>query len=254
VSGGLLSAEMNASFTATVIISMVLTPFSTMLLKLVPRPVQSLEGVERPEGLTGNVLLIGFGRFGQIAGQPLIAKGQHTISIIDNDVEMIEVAQTFGFKIYYGDGTRLDILHAAGAGSADLVLVCVDKKDAATRIVELVKSEFPLAKVMARAFDRGHALELVKAGADYQLREVFESALEFGAEVLRELNVDTVEVAEIIEGVRERDRQRFAAQMVGGLMAGRDLLRSNAEDQARESGTVVGPSTPIIAPEDAAKA
>jgi glutathione-regulated potassium-efflux system protein KefB len=94
----------------------------------------------------------------------------------------------------------------------------------------------------------------VKAGADYQLREVFESALEFGAETLRQLDVDMVEVGEIIEGVRERDRQRFAAQMVGGLMAGRDLLRSNAEDQARESGTVAGPSTPIIAPEEEAKA
>ena len=250
VSGGLLDGETNAIFTATVIISMVLTPFTTLLLKLIPRPAQSLEGVDKPDGLTGNVLLIGFGRFGQIASQPLIAKGQHTISIIDNDVEMIEVAQTFGFKIYYGDGTRLDILHAAGAASADLVLVCVDDKQAATRIVELVKGEFPLARVMARAFDRGHALELVNAGADYQLREVFESALEFGAEVLRELDVDMMEVGEIVEGVRERDRQRFAAQMVGGLMAGKELLRSNAEDQARESGTVAGPSMPILAPEE----
>ncbi len=252
--GGLLSAELNAMFTATVIISMVLTPFSTMALKFLPKPQQSLEGVEKPEGLTGNVLLIGFGRFGQIAIQPLIAKGQHTISIIDNDVEMIQVAQRFGFKIYYGDGTRLDILHAAGAGNADLVLVCVDNKDAGTRIVELVKSQFPLAKVFARSFDRGHSLELVKAGVDYQMREVFESALEFGAETLRTLGADMIEVDEIIEGVRERDRQRFAAQMVGGLMAGRDLLLSNADDQARESGTVAGPSEPIIAPDaEAAK-
>jgi glutathione-regulated potassium-efflux system protein KefB len=252
--GGLLSAEMNAMMTATVIISMVLTPFSTMLLRLVPKPKQSLANVELvPEGLQGNVLLIGFGRFGQIASQPLIAKGQHSISIIDNDVEMIEVAQTFGFKIYYGDGTRLDILHAAGAGNADLVLVCVDKKEQATHIVQLLKSEFPLVKIMARAFDRGHALELINAGADYQLREVFESALEFGSEVLRKLDVDVVEVGEIAEAVRERDRQRFAAQMVGGMMAGRDLLKSNAEDQARESGTVAGPSAPIIAPEDEAR-
>jgi glutathione-regulated potassium-efflux system protein KefB len=253
--GGLLSAEVNAMLTATVIISMVLTPFTTMALALLPRPKQSLEGVEEvPEGLAGNVLLIGFGRFGQIASQPLIARGRHTISIIDNDVEMIRVAQTFGFKIYYGDGTRLDILHAAGAGTADLVLVCVDNKAAATRIVELVKSEFPLARVMARAFDRGHALELVQAGADYQLREMFESALEFGAETLRQLEVDVVEAAEIIEGVRERDRQRFAAQMAGGLMAGRDLLVSNAQDQARESGTVTGPSTPVMAPPAAEEA
>jgi len=247
--GGLLSGELNAIFTATVIISMVLTPFSTILLKFLPKPAQSLEGVEKPEGLTGNVLMVGFGRFGQIASQPLIAKGQHSISIIDNDVEMIRVAQTFGFKIYYGDGTRLDILRAAGAGTADLILVCVDKKEAATRIVELVKSEFPLAKVFARSFDRGHSLELVKAGVDYQLRELFESSLEFGAETLRELGVDTMEVDEIIEKVRENDRQRFSQQMVGGIMAGRDLLIANAEDQARESGTVARPSEPIIAPE-----
>lgn len=252
--GGLLSAELNAMFTATVIISMVLTPFSMMLLKFLPKPEQSFEGVEKVDGLlTGDILVIGFGRFGQIASQPLIAKG-HKISIIDNDTDMIRAAGQFGMKVYYGDGTRLDILRAAGAGNSDAILVCVDNKDSALRIVELVKAEYPLAKVFARAFDRGHALKLVELGVDYQIRELFESALEFGAETLRELGTDMVEVEEIIEGVRERDRQRFAAQLVGGIQAGRDLLLSNAEDQARESGTVAGPSEPIIVPdEDAAK-
>lgn len=247
--GGLLTAELNAMLTATVIISMVLTPFSTMLLKLLPKPEQSFEGVEKADGLTGSILVIGFGRFGQIASQPLLAKGLK-LSIIDTDTEMIRVAGQFGSKVYYGDGTRLDVLHAAGAGNADAILICIDKKDAATRIVELVKSEFPLVKVFARAYDRGHSIELVGAGVDYQMRELFELSLEFGAETLRELGADMVEVAEIIEGVRERDRQRFAAQLVGGIQAARDLLLSNAEDQARESGTVVGPSEPIIVPED----
>ena len=87
---------------------------------------------------------------------------------------MIQAAAQFGFKIYYGDGTRLDILRAAGAGTADLVIVAIDNKESATRIVEL-PSEFPLAKVMVRAFDRVHAMELVRMGVDYQLRELFES-------------------------------------------------------------------------------
>ena len=247
--GGILSAETNAMMTATVIISMVLTPFSIMLLKLVPTPVQSMEGVEEPDGLMGNVLVIGFGRFGQIASQPLIARG-HKISIIDNDTDMIRAAGQFGMKVYYGDGTRLDILHAAGANNSDAILVCVDDKEAAVRIVELIKAEFPLAKLFARAFDRGHAIELVKLGVDYQIREVFESALAFGAQTLRVLGTEDEEIGVIIEGVRERDRQRFAAQIVGGIAAGRDLLLSNAEDQARESGTVAGPSEPILAPED----
>lgn len=247
--GGLLTPDVNAMLTATVIISMVLTPFSMALLKFLPKRQQSFEGVEKPEGLTGNVLIIGFGRFGQIATQALLAKGQK-VAIIDTDTEMIRVAGTFGMKVYYGDGTRLDILRAAGAATADAILICVDNKDAATRIVGLVKSEFPLAKVFSRAYDRGHALALVKAGTDFQIRELFESALVMGAETLRELGTDEDEVASIIEGVRSRDNQRFAAQMVGGLQAGRDLLMSNAEDQARESGVVAGPSEPIIVPEE----
>jgi glutathione-regulated potassium-efflux system protein KefB len=252
-SGGLLSAEVNAMLTATVIISMVLTPFSMMLLKFLPEPEQSFEGVEKADGLSGSVLVIGFGRFGQIASQPLLAKGLK-LSIIDTDTEMIRVAGQFGSKVYYGDGTRLDVLHAAGAGNADVILVCVDDKDDATRIVELVRSEFPLVKVFARSFDRGHSIRLVEAGVDFQIRELFESSLEFGAETLRQLGTDVVEVDEITEKVRERDRQRFAAQLVGGIQAGRDLLLANAEDQARESGTVAGPSEPIIVPEeDAAK-
>ena len=251
-SGGLLSADLNAMFTATVIISMVLTPFSTMLLRLLPKREQSFEGVELAQDLSGNVLVIGFGRFGQIASQPLLAKG-FKLAIIDTDTEMIRVAGQFGAKVYYGDGTRLDVLHAAGAEHAEAILICIDKPEQATHIVELVKSEFPLAKVLSRSFDRGHSLALVKAGVDYQMREVFESSLEFGAETLRQLGTDVVEVQEIVEKVRERDRQRFAAQIVGGIMAARDLLRSNAEDQARESGTVAGPSEPIVLPQQVAK-
>jgi glutathione-regulated potassium-efflux system protein KefB len=101
-------------------------------------------------------------------------------------------------------------------------------------------------KVMARAFDRGAALDLVKAGVDYQIREMFESALVLGGEALRLLGSSDEEVADVLDGVRERDRQRFAAQLVGGLRAGRDLLLSNAEEQARESGAVTGPSEPVM--------
>ena len=251
--GGILSAQLNATFTATVIISMVLTPFSVMLLKFIPSPRPSFEGVEKADGLSGDVLVIGFGRFGQIATQPLLAKG-HKVAIIDNDTDMIRAAGQFGMKVYYGDGTRLDILRAAGAGNAAMILVCVDRKESANRIVELIKSAFPLAKVHARAFDRGHAIELLKLGADYQIREMFESALVFGAASLRELGSDDDEIASILDGVRERDRQRFAAQQVGGIQAARDLLLSNAEDQARESGTVAGPSEPIMLEEEKAKA
>jgi len=248
--GGLLGAELNAMLTATVIISMALTPLTMMLLRFLPEPEPSMDGVELADGLDGTVLVIGFGRFGQIASQPLLAKG-HRVAIIDNDTDMIRAAGRFGMKVYYGDGTRLDILRAAGAETAAAILVCIDDKDAALRIVELVKSEFPLARLHVRAYDRGHAIELVKLGVDYQVREVFESALAFGAATLRELGAGEDEIASLVADARERDRQRFAAQVVGGIQAGRDLLISNAEDQARESGVVAAPSEPVLLQSDA---
>jgi glutathione-regulated potassium-efflux system protein KefB len=242
---GLITAEQQDIFTATVIISMVLTPLTMLALKALPAPQQSMEGVEEPDGLVGDVLVIGFGRFGQIVSQALLAKG-HKIATIDTDTDMIRAAATFGFKVYYGDGTRLDILRAAGIENVDMVVIATDKKEQTTRIAELIRDEYPLVKVMARAFDRGHAIELVKAGVEYQLREMFESALTLAGEALRTLGSTDQEIAEVIDGVRDRDRQRFNAQIVGGLQAGRDLLLSNAEEQARESGAVERKSEPIM--------
>ncbi|MBN9347121.1 MAG: cation:proton antiporter [Devosia sp.] len=242
---GLITGEQQDMFSATVIISMVLTPLTMLALRAIPAPQQSMEGVEEPEGLSGDVLVIGFGRFGQIVSQGLLARG-HKISTIDTDTDMIRAAATFGMKVYYGDGTRLDILRAAGIENADMVVIAIDKKDQATHIAELIRDEFPLVKVMARAYDRGHAIELVKAGVEYQIREMLDSALSLSAEALRVLGSTDEEVAELIEGVRERDRQRFAAQIVGGIQAGRDLLLSNAEEQARESGAVEGKSEPVM--------
>ena len=250
---GLITGEQQQIFSATVIISMVLTPLTIQALRLLPRPSEDFSGVEAPAGLSGDVLIIGCGRVGQIAAQALLAKG-HKLSLIDTDTEMIRVAAQFGAKVYYGDGTRLDILRAAGIERLDMVIIAIDKKADATKIAELIHSEYPLVKVMARAFDRGHAIELVKAGVDFQMREVFESALVLSGEALKQLGSSDEEVAELLDGVRERDRQRFAAQIVGGLRAGRDLLLNNAEEQAKESGAVTGPSEPIMldhAPEKA---
>jgi glutathione-regulated potassium-efflux system protein KefB len=233
---GLIDAPTNAIFTATVIISMVLTPFAMIGMRyLMPRREVSLDGVEVANGMSERVLLIGFGRFGQIASQSLLGQG-HAVSIIDNDVEMIEAASSFGFKVYYGDGTRLDILHAAGAPNADLVLICVNDKSAATRIAELITSEFPLVKVMARSFDRGHSIELRKIGVEFELRETFESAIVFGAQAIRTLGATEDEIITVVDGLRERDKMRFEAQVLGGINAGRGLLLSNAVEQAREGG------------------
>ncbi len=227
LAGGVMDARIAAIMTAIVIISMALTPIVVLLLaRLTPAQKVSLDGVEEAHDLNGRVLFIGFGRFAQVVSQSLLARGVD-ISLIETDVEMIQVAANFGFKIYYGDGTRLDVLRASGANTAEAILICVDKPETTDRIVALVKSEFPHAKVFARAFDRGHSMRLVKAGVDYQLRELFESSLTFSGAVLRELGFSDLEIADTIEDVRERDAERFEAQLVGGIEAGRGLWRNN---------------------------
>jgi glutathione-regulated potassium-efflux system protein KefB len=227
---GIIDGEANATLTAIIIVSMILTPLAIAVLRAVtPKDEQTLEGVEIADGLDGSVLIIGFGRFGQIVSQPLLLKGID-VSIIDNDVEMIQAAADFGFKIYYGDGTRLDILHAAGAGRARAVLICVDTAEAAVRIAENMKAEFPLVPVLARAYDRGAALGLINVGVDYQIRETFESALIFGGVTLEKLGIEQAEVAEVIEDVRRRDDERLQLQVAGGLQAGNGLMKGNIPD------------------------
>jgi len=224
---GVLEGEITASMTAIVILSMALTPLAAILLeRLLPAEKQSMEGIESPSDLHGRVLFVGFGRFAQVVSQPLLAKGID-VSIIEIDVEMIRAAGQFGFKVYYGDGTRLDVLRASGAERAEAILVCVDKQEAADKIVELAKSEFPHAKLYVRAFDRGHALRLISAGVDYQLREVLESAFVFGRKVLVDLGVEEDEADDIIRDVRQRDEQRLEMQLAGGLRAGLSLMRGN---------------------------
>lgn len=230
LSAGIFDGQVSASMTAIVILSMALTPLTTLAIgRFMPSETldpDAADGVDRAAGLRERVLIIGFGRFAQVVSQPLLARNVD-VSIIDMDVEMIQAAGNFGFKVYYGDGARLDVLHASGAGEAETILVCVDKQETADRIVELVKAEFPLTKLFVRAYDRGHAIRLVQAGVEYQIRETFESALVFGEQVLIDLGFSAEEARETIEDVRRRDEERLALQLVEGIQAGRSLMRGN---------------------------
>ncbi len=225
---GIIEARVNAVLTAAVILSMALTPLAVLSLRwlMPPEPEQNMEGVEAADGLKGTVLIIGFGRFAQIASQLLLARGVD-IAIIENDTDMIRAAAKFGFKVYYGDGTRLDVLHASGAHHAKSILVCTNDPKTTTHIVELLKHECPLIPVLARAFDRQHAIELLKLGVDYQMRETFESAMGFGMQALETLGVDADEVAELAERIRARDAERLQLELAGDKDGARNFFRGN---------------------------
>jgi len=226
---GILTTEANAILTAIVICSMALTPLMVILHdRFAPKAAPSMEGIEEAKGLSANILLIGFGRFGQLVSQPLLARG-YSVSIIETDAQVIQDAGKFGFKVWYGDGARLDILRSAGAAEAALIVAAPNDAEATTKIVELVKHEFPLVPVLARARDRAHAVDLMKAGVDFQMRETFESALAVSRDALIRLG-DTPEAAdELVASIRGSDTQRLEIEAVEGLYARPDMLHVNAE-------------------------
>ncbi len=224
--GGIIDARTSAVLSAVVIVSIAVTPLLMPLLRLLPAKRRNFDGVEAVEDasdVAASVLIIGFGRFGQIASQALLARGID-IAIIDSDTDMIRAAAGFGFKVYYGDGTRLDVLHASGGGQAKAILVCVDDKRSTDRIVELVKHEWPLVPVLARAFDRQHSIALIKANVDFQIRETFESALAFSIATLKRLGATPEEAMAVSEEIRRRDAARLELEVAGDLDGGRDLV------------------------------
>jgi glutathione-regulated potassium-efflux system protein KefB len=246
---GIFDGPVNAALTAIVILSMALTPLLILSLRwILPKEEpQSMDGVTAANDLKANALVIGFGRFGQVASQHLLLRGID-VSIIEKSPDQIRAAADFGFKVYYGDGTRLDVLRNSGAIEAEAILVCVDQAETANKIVDIVNAEFPLSKLYVRAYDRTHTLHLVKAGVEYEIRETLESAMRFGEQALIGLGVPPEEAAEITEDARKRDAERLELQLSGGMYAGRSLLRGNISvptplTAPKQEGSVVDAAT-----------
>ena len=223
MSGGVINARENALFATVVILSMALSPLLMMASDRLLRREASMVGVDPAKDLKGRVLVIGFGRFGQISSQLLLTSGVK-LSVIDQDPDRIRDAERYGFKVFFGEGTRLDTLRQSGATEADAIMICVNDPKAAMRIVELARSQFPQAKLLVRSYDRGHAVELIRAGVDYQIRETVESAYQMGAEALRALGYAEADVADAAEDIRQRDEERLSEQVQGHAMSGLDRL------------------------------
>ena len=132
------------------------------------------------------MIIAGYGRFGQIPGRLLQATNFKTV-VLDASIEHIELLRRFGRRVHYGDATRLDLLHQAGAAHAKVLLVAIDDTDAAAKLVATAREAFPNLKIIARAWDRRHAYDLLRAGADEVERETFESALGMGMKTLQAL-------------------------------------------------------------------
>ncbi len=230
----IINPTVNANITAIVVLSMALTPVAVIVHKRYGRWRVQQDGrtEEAPVGRTASVLIIGFGRVGQIASQGVLARGA-SLTVIDNDTGVIREAQTYGFKVFYGDGSHLSILHAAGAKDASAIMVCINDRAAATRVVEIARDAFPQAKILIRAYDREHAVALNKAGADFVVRETFESAMRLGREAVLAIGASEDEAEETMRLVRHHDSERLDLETVGGKFAGRALLLSRSRGKAQ---------------------
>ncbi|WP_159592056.1 monovalent cation:proton antiporter-2 (CPA2) family protein [Chelativorans xinjiangense] len=223
-SAALIFSPATASLlTAVVTLSMAMTPVSVALGALLLDREAPDEMDESFDGAGADVLMIGFSRFGQIASQILLAGGRD-VTIIDHSATRVRAVEKFGFRIYFGDGRRKEVLEAAGIRRAKVVAVCTNAPAVTDAIVDMIRSEFPHVKLYVRSYDRTHTLSLRARDIDYEIRETFESALLFGQKSLEALGTAEDTARAITDDVRKRDEERLAIQAVEGVMAGLDRM------------------------------
>jgi monovalent cation:proton antiporter-2 (CPA2) family protein len=221
----LIAPDSASLFGAVVTLSMATTPFLMRATQRF-REVPAASGGER-EGPTAdgaNALVVGYGRFGQTVAQILVAS-DIPVTLIDTDIEMIDVAGSFGAKVYFGDGTRLDLLRQAGAAEAELILFCIDGDQVTAELIEGVHEAFPAAAIYVRAYDRRAVVRLRGTPASYVVREVMESAVKMARLALQSLGNREEEIDRAEDMYRARDKERLKVQIESGdIRAARDRV------------------------------
>ncbi|MFZ4746247.1 MAG: cation:proton antiporter [Sphingomonas sp.] len=218
----LIAPEAASLFGAIVTLSMATTPFLMMVTRRFRAEPVNIQLRHGPVADGSNALIIGYGRFGQTVGQMLIAQGI-AVTLVDTDIEMIDVAGQFGAKVYYGDGTRIDLLRQAGAAEAELILFCTDGDQIGPELVEAVHEAFPKASIFVRAYDRRALLKLKGAPVAGVVREVLDSAVRMARQAMAAVGIEADAIDRTEDLYRKRDRERLKIQLeAGDLRAARD--------------------------------
>jgi CPA2 family monovalent cation:H+ antiporter-2/glutathione-regulated potassium-efflux system protein KefB len=237
---GLLITPGAASlFAAIVTLSMATTPFLMMATARIREEPERQGEREGPRASGANALIVGYGRFGQTVAQMLLAAGI-PVTLIDTDTELIDVAGEFGAKVYFGDGTRLDLLRQAGGAEAELILFCIDGEQPDAALLQAVREAFPGAAIMVRAYDRRMLVALRDAPVDYVVREVMESAVQMARAALEQLG-DSAGVIDRAESFyRANDRERLDLQKEhGDIRAGRERTITQRRRDWAEAGSEI---------------
>jgi glutathione-regulated potassium-efflux system protein KefB len=204
-------------FGAVITLSMVTTPFLMILAGKLAQDRREVDvALDDPENAErANIIIVGHGRFGQSVSQIMYAAGR-SVTVIDIKPAQIDVSGEFGRKVFYGDGTRIDLLQRAGADEACAIIFCIDDRELTAETLVPVRETFPDAKLFVRAFDRGQMLKLMPDDKLVIVREVFESAVQMASIALQEIGVDPDSVEHITREFRHRDSTRMREQFESG--------------------------------------
>ncbi len=209
----LMPPPWDALLTLAVALSMACTPILLVLhdrfLSVDPRAAREADAIDL-DPKEAHVIIAGFGRFGQIIGRLLLASGLHP-TLLDYDPEQISFIKKFGFRVFFGDAARLDLLHSAGAEHAKLLVVAIDDVPASLRLVDIAREHFPRLEILARARNVGHYFELRSRGVKYIERETFESSLRAGRLALEILGDEPYEAREAADIFRAHNIQTLEA-------------------------------------------
>lgn len=215
----LIEPQAASLFGAVVTLSMASTPFLMILAgRLATRKQASEVQLDDPElAAQATVIVVGHGRFGQQVSQIMQAAGR-SVTLIDINPETIDISGEYGRKVFYGDGTRIDLLQRAGAEKACAIFFCINDRDLDAETLTPVRQAFPKTRIFARAYDRVQALELMQDAEIVIVRELFESSVKLAIEGLKSLGVDKQQIKRIVGEFRTRDRTRLLAQFDSGDM------------------------------------
>ncbi|WP_285412998.1 glutathione-regulated potassium-efflux system protein KefC [Variovorax sp. efr-133-TYG-130] len=247
-----LPPEITSLLIGAVALSMLLSPLLLVLLDKFVLPRYSRNHGPQLEEISeqqdAKVLICGFGRYGQIVGRMLMSQGLR-VTVLDHDADTVEGLRQFGFRVFYGDATRLDLLRTAGAGTAKAIVVAVDDIEQSLEIVDLVKENFPQARIIARARNVTHLFQLRDRGVTDVEREVFESSLRSARATLEALGWPAHEARESTMRFRQRniklsdeiyphykDRAKLIAANKAGRQQFEEQMAREREERQRRSG------------------
>ncbi|MEO1658462.1 MAG: monovalent cation:proton antiporter-2 (CPA2) family protein [Pseudomonadota bacterium] len=219
---GIFGAGLATVISAIITLSMIATPVIMMLITRT-RPQKVGDTPEGPVGMSNDVLVVGYGRIGQIVSQMLKSSGV-SVTAIDNDPNRIETARQFGAKVYFGDGMNMRLLITAGATSARAVIFCVNDPVRLKDTIAALRERCPKVKIVVRATDRLHAIDLLDEDIDLVVRETFESSIKMASRTLGFLGMNDAMIADIEAEFRDRDKDRMLAQKAEGIYASAELL------------------------------